>query len=55
MVGNDTHFLSRFLPFFGLFDVFFRARFDPLLSWDAGEPARLLEGIRVVMMVRVGG
>ena len=45
ILGNKPYFLSPFFPLFGLFDTFFLARFDPLVSWDVGEPARLLEGI----------
>lgn len=48
VVGNETYFLSRFLPFFCLFDVFFEVfltRFDGLLSCDesAEECVCLLE------------
>jgi hypothetical protein len=51
VVGNETYFLSCFLPFFCLFDAFFEvflARFDGLLSWDesAGERAHLFEVMR---------
>lgn len=51
VVGNETYLLSRFVPFFCLFDAFFEvflARFDGLFSWDesGGERARLLEVMR---------
>ena len=54
VVGNETYFLSCFLPFCCLFDVFFEVfltHFDGLLSWDEseGERVHLLEAMMKVV------